>query len=161
MANRILAGLVLTAIGQLAAGRPFRAARTGKNGSFSVPPARLPPEQHGSFHSLPNPANPPLNTLKVAHGMCVQHCVEYAARNQIQLRLPLPQGREGGRVCMCVRGWCGGVGVGVDVYYSHYPSFFRASCLSGNQIPTWLWRGHSCPFALQYSCVLRRLLLMD
>lgn len=112
MANRILAGLVLTAIGQLAAGRPFRAARTGKNGSFSVPPARLPPEQHGSFHSLPNPANPPLNTLKVAHGMCVQHCVEYAARNQIQLRLPLPQGREGGRVCMCVRGWCGGVGGG-------------------------------------------------
>lgn len=105
MVNRIPAGRVLTAIGQLAAGRPFRAARTGKNGSFSTPPARLPPEQHGSFHSLPNPANPPLNTLKVAHGMCVQQCVEDAARNQIRLRLPQPQEREG----WCV--WVRGVGV--------------------------------------------------
>lgn len=49
--------------------RPAVAAGTGKNGSFSVPWARLPLEQHGSFHCLPNPANPPHNTLKVASGL--------------------------------------------------------------------------------------------
>lgn len=49
--------------------RAFREAGTGKNGSFSTPSARLPPEQHGSFHRLPNPANPPHNTLKVASGL--------------------------------------------------------------------------------------------
>lgn len=80
-------GRVLTGRGRGA----FREAGTGKNGSFSTPSARLPPEQHGSFHRLPNPANPPHNTLKVASGLHAGRHGEAAGGGASLSPPPVPQ----------------------------------------------------------------------
>lgn len=94
-------GRVLTGWGRGA----FREAGTGKNGSFSTPSARLPPEQHGSFHRLPNPANPPHNTLKVASGLHAGRHGE-AAGGRASVSPPSASGPPSRAV-----GWCWGCGV--------------------------------------------------
>lgn len=87
--------------------RPAVAAGTGKNGSFSVPWARLPPEQHGSFHCLPNPANPPHNTLKVASSLrAARHGEAAGCEGCLGQRIGTPSRRDAG--------WCMGCGTALE-----------------------------------------------
>lgn len=66
-----------------------------------MPWARLPPEQHGSFHCLPNPANPPHNTLKVASGLHAAQHGEAAAEGCSGRCLGTPSHRDAGQCLGC------------------------------------------------------------